>query len=214
MVKHNNQLDNSHFRKDWQRKVRCWFNQPASKVRRRNARTEKAKKLAPRPVNLLRPVVRCPTVKYNLKQRAGRGFTLDELRAAKINVKAARGVGIAVDHRRANRSQESFQQNVERLKLYNSKLVVFPRKGPKKQRAGDSDKAACDAATQVTSKMVLPLPQTKTLFLARKVSSAERNANVAQSLRKAMTDGKLWGARERRAVLKAEAAASSKKKKK
>jgi len=210
MVKHNNCLDNSHFRKDWQRKVVCWFDQPAKKVRRRNARTEKAKKLAPRPVNLLRPVVRCPTVKYNLKQRAGRGFTLEELKAAKVNPKAARGVGIAVDHRRTNTNQEAFQQNVERLKLYNSKLIVFPKKGPKKARKGDSDKAACDGAVQVTSKMTLPITKKKTLQLARKVSSAERNASVTTTLRKAMTDGKLWGMRERRAVLKAENSKSAK----
>merc|ERR1712194_769348 len=186
-------------------------NQPAKKVRRRNARTEKAKKLAPRPVNLLRPVVRCPTVKYNLKLRAGRGFTFDELKAAKINPKAARGVGIAVDHRRTNTNQEAFQVNVERLKLYNSKLIVFPKKGPKKARKGDSDKAACDGAVQVTSKMTLPITEPKKLFLARKISSAERKGNVCKTLRKALTDGKLWGLRERRAVLAAEKAKSSKK---
>lgn len=47
--------------------------------------------------------------------------------AAGISRKAALGIGISVDHRRKNRSEEAFQQNVARLKLYKSKLVVFPR---------------------------------------------------------------------------------------
>jgi large subunit ribosomal protein L13e len=108
-MKHNQAIQNAHFRKDWQKNIRTWFDQPANKVRRRNARATKAKKLAPRPINLLRPAVRCPTIKYNMRVRAGRGFTLAELKACKISKHAARGVGIAVDHRRINRSEESFQ---------------------------------------------------------------------------------------------------------
>jgi len=94
MVKHNNQVPNQHFHKDWQSNVRTWFNQPAKKIARRAARLAKAKKVAPRPIGLLRPIVRCPTNQYNTKVRAGRGFTLDELKAAKINSNEARGIGI------------------------------------------------------------------------------------------------------------------------
>merc|ERR550534_2231932 len=126
MVKHNNVVPNQHFRKDWQRYVRTWFDQPAKKKARRTRRIEKAKRVAPRPVNLLRPAVRCPTVKYNTKLRSGRGFTLTELRAAKINPREALTIGIAVDHRRRNKSQESFNRNVQRLKAYQARLVVFP----------------------------------------------------------------------------------------
>ena len=79
--KRNNMVPNGHFHKDWQRWVKTWFNQPARKIRRRNARVEKARKIAPRPVGgRLRPIVRCPTFKYNTKNRLGRGFTLEELR--------------------------------------------------------------------------------------------------------------------------------------
>merc|ERR1711931_65040 len=53
-----------------------------------------------------RPVVSCPTYKYNLKQRAGRGFTLEELKAAGLSKKYAQTIGIAVDHRRRNKSVE------------------------------------------------------------------------------------------------------------
>jgi len=65
---------------DWQSFVRTWFNQPAKKVARRAARLAKAKQSAPRPIGELRPIVRGQTNKYNGKVRAGRGFTLDELK--------------------------------------------------------------------------------------------------------------------------------------
>jgi hypothetical protein len=54
--------------------------QPGKKVSRRNARQAKAAAVAPRPIDRLRPVVRCPTIKYNRRVRAGRGFTLAELK--------------------------------------------------------------------------------------------------------------------------------------
>jgi len=44
------------------------------------ARAEKAKAVFPRPTGVLKPLVRGQTVKYNLKQRLGRGFTLEELK--------------------------------------------------------------------------------------------------------------------------------------
>jgi large subunit ribosomal protein L13e len=79
-MKHNNLLPNQHFRKDWQLHVRTWFNQPGKKQARRIQRVKKAAKIAPRPVDgLLKPAVRCPTLKYNTKLRQGRGFTLEEL---------------------------------------------------------------------------------------------------------------------------------------
>uniref|UniRef100_A0A672KLY6 60S ribosomal protein L13 n=1 Tax=Sinocyclocheilus grahami TaxID=75366 RepID=A0A672KLY6_SINGR len=131
----NGMILNPHFHKDWQKRVRTWFNQPARKIRRRKARQAKARRIAPRPVaGPLRPAVRCPTIRYHTKVRAGRGFTLEELKAAGINKKVARTIGIAVDPRRHNRSTESLQANVQRLKEYRSKLIIFPRKAsaPKK----------------------------------------------------------------------------------
>lgn len=82
--KHNNMVHNNHFHKDWQRYVKTWFNQPGRKKRRREARAKKALKVAPRPVaGAIRPIVRCPTFRYNTKVRAGRGFTLEELKVVK-----------------------------------------------------------------------------------------------------------------------------------
>ena len=74
-------LPNAHFKKHWERYVKTWFDQPGKKKRRRQKRLDKATRIAPRPVaGLLRPVVRCPTFKYNTKVRGGRGFTLEELK--------------------------------------------------------------------------------------------------------------------------------------
>merc|ERR1711928_74878 len=100
-MKHNNVLPNAHFKKDLQNRVKTWFNQPGRKKSRRVARQKKALAIAPRPVSgLLRPVVRCPTYKYNTKLRMGRGFTLEELKTAGISSKYAATIGLCVDHRR------------------------------------------------------------------------------------------------------------------
>jgi large subunit ribosomal protein L13e len=211
-MKHNQVIANNHFHKDWARRVQTWFDQPADKQKRRNARIAKAKRVAPRPVNLLRPIVRCPTVKYNMKIRAGRGFTFAELKAAGVNKKQARGIGIAVDHRRENRSEESFQGNVQRLKLYMSKLVVFPRYNQKRLRAGDSSKEARSAATvQVLSKSTLPIAQPAYEVQVRKITEEERKAEVCKRVRKARTDHKLAGARQKRAADKLANAGNTKK---
>lgn len=50
---------------------------------RRKARQAKARRIAPRPASgPIRPIVRCPTVRYHTKVRAGRGFSLEELRVS------------------------------------------------------------------------------------------------------------------------------------
>jgi len=205
-MKHNNVVPTSHFHKDWQNHVRTWFNQPAKKVARRNARVARAQKIAPRPLELLRPAVHCQTVKYNRKLRAGRGFTLDELRAAEISPKEARSIGICVDHRRKNRSEESLTRNVERLAAYKARLVVFPRK-PNSQRVkkGDASKEERAAATQVVGS--LPIVQDSKRVKARKITEEERNFNAVATVRAALMHGKLWGRREKRAREKAAEAA-------
>ncbi|KAJ3330302.1 60S ribosomal protein L13 [Gonapodya sp. JEL0774] len=123
--RHNNQLPHNHFHKDWQRRVKTWFDQPGRKKRRREARVAKAAKIAPRPVDgLVRPAVRGQTVRYNGKLRAGRGFTIEEIKAAGLRPIECRSIGISVDHRRKNRSEEGLALNVERIKAYRARLVV------------------------------------------------------------------------------------------
>lgn len=87
--KRNGTIPNAHFHKDWQRFIKTWFNQPLRKKRRANVRVAKAKAVAPRPVQKLRPLVHAPTIRYNSKIRLGRGFSLDELKSAGIARKFA-----------------------------------------------------------------------------------------------------------------------------
>jgi len=135
MVKHNNVVPNGHFHKQWWRNVRTWFDQPARKLRRRQARQKKANAIAPRPIENLRPLVQSQTVRYNRKSREGRGFTLLELKKAGLPPLFARSIGITVDQRRRNRSAEGLQRNVQRLEAYKSKLVLHPR-NPLKPKKG------------------------------------------------------------------------------
>jgi large subunit ribosomal protein L13e len=211
-MKHNNAIHSNHFRKDWQRFVKLWLNQPSKKLARRQARQAKAKAIAPRPLDKLRPVVRGQTQKYNMKVRAGRGFTYDELKGAGIKRKEAQGVGIAIDHRRENKTEETYQANVARLKLYKSKLVVFPRNATSKRaKKGDATKDELKKATQVSVANLFPIAQPVVRAKARKITEAERNANVARVIRTARLDEKLWGRREKRAKDKAEGKKKEKK---
>lgn len=191
----------NHFRKHWQERVKVHFDQAGKKASRRQARLSKAAKIAPRPLDNLRPVVRAPTIKYNRKVRAGRGFTLTELKAAGLTAKYARTVGISVDHRRQNKSQETFDVNVARLKEYLSKLVVF-----------DNKTKASEAAQheQVSVAASFPIEQVAPESAPRAVEQPEQSAY--RTLRLARSDKRYKGIREKRAKEKAEAEADKKKK--
>merc|ERR1712110_571283 len=162
----NNVIPNVHFRKvnggmwgHWNRRyMRTWLDQAGRKKRRLLNRQKKAACLSPRPAaGLLRPVVPPPTQRYNMKLRLGKGFTIEELKEAKIPKKLARTIGIAVDHRRRNRCQESLQTNVERLKLYKSKLLIFPR--GHKAKKGDTPRSELQNVAQNTLKEIIPVPK-------------------------------------------------------
>ncbi|ORZ31524.1 60S ribosomal protein L13 [Catenaria anguillulae PL171] len=193
MVKHNNQLPNQHFRKDWKIRVKTWFNQPGQKKARRVARAAKASVIAPRPVDgLLRPAVRCQTAKYNRRIRAGKGFTFEELKVRRWHQpQGAATIGISVDFRRKNRSEEGLAANVQRLKTYKSKLVLFPKKGAKPEEVA--------AAAQLRQEP------------ARAITEEEKNFNAYVALRKARTLARYHGIRAKRAAAKAAAEADAKK---
>nr|CAH7753537.1 unnamed protein product [Callosobruchus chinensis] len=196
--KGNNMIPNAHFHKDWQRFVKTWFNQPARKFRRRVKRVKKARAIAPRPVaGPLRPVVRCPTVRYHNKIRAGRGFTLQELKAAGLNPRFARTVGISVDHRRRNKSVESVQVNAQRLKEYKSKLILFPVHNKKKLRAGEATEEERKVATQLKGE-ILPIRQASIRTKARVPTEEEKKFEAYVTLRKARADARLVGIRAKR----------------
>lgn len=186
--------------------MRTWLDQAGRKKRRRMNRQKKAAKIAPRPAaGLLRPVVHPPTQRYNMKLRLGKGFTLDELREAKISPKMARTIGISVDHRRRNRCAESLQTNVSRLKTYTSKLLIFPRKsGVKGVKKGDTPKSELQNVAQNTLKDIIPVPKPDMTIECRAITAAEKEKSVYKIIRKARTDAHYDGVKRK----KAEAAAN------
>ena len=196
MVKHNNVIPNQHFHKQWARRVKTWFDQPGKKKARRLARQAKAAAIAPRPVaGLLRPAVHCQTQKYNHRVRAGRGFTLQELKAAGVSPKLARTIGIAVDHRRVNKSEESLAANKARLQEYMSKLVVFPRGS--KVKAGDTAKAEARAVPQLKG-AILPISNTRNVEFVT-VTDEMKAQRAYHVLRLEHNNAKMEGKRIKRA---------------
>ena len=107
-------------------------------------------------------MVHPPTQRYNFKTRLGRGFTLEELKVAGISKKMAPTIGIAVDHRRRNRSEESLALNSKRLKAYKASLILFPRRTAKPKH-GDSEAAELALAAQVKGKLMPIVKETKPL---------------------------------------------------
>lgn len=132
-----------------------------------------------------------------------------------------------MDHRRRNKSLESLQTNIQRLKEYRSKLILFPRKASKPKK-GDSDVSrvghdlslidgfpllqpeACKMATQLRGE-VMPVQQSVTRVDARAITADEKKYSVFEAMRVARADARLVGVREKRAKQKEEEAKMKKK---
>jgi len=202
MVKHNNVVPNQHYHKKWQTRVKTWLGQSIRKKIRRDKRKEKAAAIAPRPAaGSLRPLVRAPTQRYNSKLRLGRGFTLEELKEAKINPKFALSVGICVDHRRTNKCQESFDLNVARLNDYKSRLVIFPRKSRKVVK-GDATKEEIAQVTQLKG-VICPVQKEDSETEYVELTDEMKAFNAHATLRNARNEQKMSGIRKKMAADKA-----------
>ena len=209
MPKGNKAIVDVHFHKDWQRRVKTWFNQPARHERRRNARALKAVRVFPRPVaGDLRPLVHAPSHKYNSRIRIGRGFSLEELKEAGLNVNSAKTIGISIDYRRRNKSDRSLKTNVQRIKEYRSKLVLFP-KNNKKVKTGEATKEEQSKVSQVRGD-VLPAREGGAKLEVVRIADLDTKSSAYTLLRKARADARLVGIRERRAKEKAEQEANKK----
>lgn len=190
MVKHNNVCPNVHLRKHWQGRVKCWFDQPGRKKRRRLNRENKAKAMAPNPTHKLRPIVRGQTNKYNTKLRLGRGFTLAELKEANIlGIHYARSLGIAVDLKRKDTCKETTNVNAQRLKEYISKMILYPRKPdkmdkkPQVKEATKEQLAAPEASMQNTSKVIIPFPKAEPGYSFSAITEQMKKENVYKTQR-------------------------------
>lgn len=218
MVKHNNVIPNQHFHKKWAGgttghargplHVVDWFDQPAKKKTRRLKRAAKAAAIAPRPTSgPLRPVVHCPTIKYNSKVRLGKGFTAAECKEAGLTLQFAQTIGIAIDRRRTNKSIEAMQVNVQRLKDYKQKLVLFPKKGsvPKNGPVADSPSELTAVATQLAGEIIPIRDVTVQDFAVVPVTDEMKETCQHSVLRIARNEKRMKGIREKQARDKAEA---------
>ncbi|KAH9598770.1 hypothetical protein LSM04_001237 [Trypanosoma melophagium] len=139
-----------------------------------------------------------------MKRRLGRGFTPEELKAAGVNPHFAVTIGIRVDRRRKNKSEEGMNINVQRLKTYMSKLVLFPLNHKKVQK-GEASEEEIRAATQDRTRfgtaavggLVTPAPEQ-----SRKVTEEERTKNVYKFLKKNHSAVRFFGVRKERAARK------------
>jgi len=221
MVKHNNAVPRNHFRKHWNPEssqkghIKTFFQQAKQKKARRVKRQQKAKNVYPRPAGgALRPVVQACSQRYNMKSRVGKGFSLMELKAAGVTASYARTIGVAVDHKRRNHSEEGLSRNTIRLKEYLAKLILFPLKGGKKAtKQGPVAVASTEqlkAVQQVTDKSVLPLVKADSHEVPRDVTKEEKTRQIYNYLRAKNRDEKFVGIRLARKTRKEKAEAAKK----
>eukprot|EP00331_Platyophrya_macrostoma_P023627 CAMPEP_0176434466 /NCGR_PEP_ID=MMETSP0127-20121128/16695_1 /TAXON_ID=938130 /ORGANISM="Platyophrya macrostoma, Strain WH" /LENGTH=209 /DNA_ID=CAMNT_0017817211 /DNA_START=42 /DNA_END=669 /DNA_ORIENTATION=- len=207
MVHFQGALTTSHLRKHWSRFVKTWFNQPARKRRRLENRKEKAAALYPRPVSKLRPVADAAPSSTTRRARLGKGFTLAELKKAKIGPAFARSIGIAVDHRRQNKSVEAFQLNVQRLEQYKQRLVLFPRtdKKPKKGPINDATEEVLKGLNvDQTAEKVLGVTQTQKRDKAVSLTKELLATKAYRTLKQEWSNQRNAGKREKKAKEAAE----------
>ena len=117
----------------------------------------------------------------------GRGFTLAELKHAGVAVKNARTIGISVDHRRTSTSQEQLDMNVNRLKSYLSKLILFPKRDAKPKKGFMAD-ATADKLKQVASMsqskgITMPIQKKESALEYAAITDADKKKKVFHQLR-------------------------------
>lgn len=148
-MKGNHILPNNHFRKT-SLKIKV-HHDPETKLRiMEEKKLQKAKSMFPIPLRKLRPIVRCPSIKYNRNERLGRGFTPAECEKAGLDYRHARRLGIAVDLRRRDTNQETLEKNADRIKAYLSKITIY-----------ESVKEAKERGAKPYAKEIMPLVKSK-----------------------------------------------------
>ncbi|XP_041623426.1 60S ribosomal protein L13-like [Vulpes lagopus] len=149
----------------------------------------------------IQPIVLCPTVRYHVKVLADRGFSLEELWVAGIHKKVAWTTGISVDPWRRNKTTESLQAHMQRLKDYRSNLILCPRKSLASKK-GNSSAEELKLATQLTG-LVMPI---RNVYKekARVITEEEKNFKAFASLHMACANARLFGIQAKRAKEAAE----------
>ena len=132
--------------------------------------------------------------------------------AAGIPRKFARTIGISVDPRRQNLSEESLKANVERLQEYRKKLILFPRRNGKTKQgdASAEDVKAAKAGENILRTNVLPIKNAPG-FEEGSLADFKSTENAYRTLRDARSSFRLQGKRAARAAAKAEEEENKKK---
>lgn len=134
-----------------------------------------------------------------------------EKKAAGVPRLYAPTIGIAVDHRRQNISEESLAANVARLKEYLARVIVLPRRSnaPKK-----GDTKADLSKVDLVSSLASAIPIVSSDKTIKEISKADLpkaiEGGAYRKLRLARSDARLAGVREKRIRDKAEAEAAKK----
>merc|ERR1711865_1123210 len=90
----------------------------------------------------------------------------------------------------------SLKENVDRLKLYKSKLLILPRKSGKKSvKKGDTPKSELQNVAQNTLKEIIAVPKPALRVKSRKITDAEKEKSVYKTLKKARTNKKYLGSK-------------------
>ncbi|KAK8727495.1 hypothetical protein OTU49_009583, partial [Cherax quadricarinatus] len=136
--------------------------------------------------------------------------TSTKLQAAGFGKRYAHTIGISVDYRRTNKSMESLQLNVQRLKEYKSKLILFPLKANKPKKT-DSTPQELTLAQQLVGD-VMPFKLKSRKDTARKVTKKSKKYSCFDALRRERSNARNWGMRAKKAKEAAEDAAVTGKK--
>jgi large subunit ribosomal protein L13e len=124
-----------------------------------------------------------------------------KFKAAGLTAGFARTVGISVDHRRHNKSVESRQQNVQRLKEYQNKLILFPvheNKKNKKLRKGEATEEERKLATQLTGEIMPPV-KAKPVIEFRALTEGEKKFSAFNAIHVARVNARTAGKRAKAA---------------
>lgn len=151
---------------------------------------------------------------------------MEEIKKAGLNPKYARSIGIAVDQRRMDTALETLEQNVQRLKAYLAKLILFPgattRKAqrppkkdapakpmtdvkPRKQLVKEATVEKVKTAKQAEGTLLPIAPATKGEALAT-ITKEMKEAKSFWKLRLERVKEKYYGKRKKKAELAAKEA--------
>lgn len=137
-----------------------------------------------------------------------------ELKAAGIPRKLAPTIGISVDPRRQNLSEESLTANVERLQEYRKRLILFPRRNGK-TKEGDASaedvKAAKKGDNTIKSLGEVLAIKNDITFEEGPIGNYKGEEAAFRKLRDARSEARHVGSRAKRAAAKADDEAAKKK---